>query len=55
MSKNAENAIKGAIAFAGTGLFCVGSAFPTTWYGVTFLVAGFSIFSWFSYHVLFDE
>ena len=55
MSKNAKNAIKGAIAFAGTGLFCVGSAFPTTWYGITFLVAGFSIFSWFSYHVLFDE
>lgn len=55
MSKNVENAIKGAIAFAGTILFCIGSAFPTTWYGITLLVVGISIFGWFSYHVLFDE
>lgn len=55
MSKNAKNTIKGAIAFAGTGLICVGSAVPTTWYGITFLVVGTGILGWFGYHVLFDE
>lgn len=55
MSKNTENTIKGAIAFAGTGLICVGSAVPTTWYGIASLVVGVSILGWFSYHVLFDE
>lgn len=55
MSKNTENAIKGAIAFAGTGLICVGSAVPTTRYGITFLVVGIGILGWFGYHVLFDE
>ena len=55
MSKNTENAIKGAIAFAGTGLICVGSAVPTTWYGITSLAVGAVILGWFGYHVLFDE
>jgi hypothetical protein len=55
MSKNAENAIKGAIAFAGTGLMCVGSAVPTTWYGILSLAVGAGILGWFGYHVLFDE
>ena len=55
MSKNAENAIKGAIAFAGVGFICAGSAIPTTWYGITSLVVGVGILVWFGYHVLFDE
>ena len=55
MSKNTENAIKGAISFLGTGLICVGSAVPTTWYGITSLVVGVGILGWFGFHVLFDE
>ena len=55
MSKNVENAIKGAIGFLGTGLICVGSAVPTTWYGILSLAVGIGILGWFDYHVLFDE
>lgn len=55
MSKNAENTIKGAIAFAATGLICVGSAIPTTWYGITLLGVGAILLGWFGYHVLHDE
>lgn len=55
MSKNAENAIKGAIAFTATGLICVGSAIPTTWYGITLLGVGSVLLGWFGYHVLHDE
>lgn len=55
MNKNTENTIKGAIGFLGTGLICVGSAVPTTWYGIASLVVGIGILGLFGYHVLFDE